>query len=107
LGSELIVEPSQDDEKEALETFDLAVERYRASLVRKAASIVGPDLAEDMVQEAMMVALRHQTEPRSWANWLFALVRRQCLDYHRQRVREEKKSGGPIRSLDEIQEKRN
>lgn len=85
----------------------MAIERYRPLLVRKATAMVGPNLAEDLVQEAILVALRLEVRPDSWSNWLFVLVHRRGQDWHRRQKREEDRAGGIVQSLDEILEKWN
>lgn len=55
--------------------FHRAVESVRPRLVRQAAALVGPNEAEDVVQQAMLDAWRlTRNEPRDWEAWLWRCV---------------------------------
>jgi len=95
---------SQGGEEKGPEGLAEAVAANWNSLVRFAASQVGQDQAEDVVMEALLRAVERPTAPRSWSNWLFISVRYRCKDWFRQRGREERRAGGPIRSYEEVME---
>ena len=61
-----------------LEAFNQLVLRYRAAVLRVAASIVGRDDAEDVAQDAWLLAFKALPsieEPRKFAAWLSAVTR--------------------------------
>src|SRR5262249_31415308 len=65
-----------------LRSFDALALRYRAAAYRVAQSIVGNDLAEDAVQESLLLAFKALPsieEPAKFASWLYAIVRRVAL----------------------------
>ncbi|HWQ32629.1 MAG TPA: sigma-70 family RNA polymerase sigma factor [Blastocatellia bacterium] len=65
-----------------LRSFDELVQRYRAAAFRVARAVAGAELAEDAVQEALLLAFRALPsieEPASFAAWLCAITRRAAL----------------------------
>lgn len=65
-----------------LEAFDQLVLRYRPAVVRVAQSIVGREDAEDVAQDAFLLAFKALPsieEPRKFAAWLSAIVRHRAL----------------------------
>ena len=65
-----------------LRSFDALAMRYRAAAYRVAQSIAGNDLAEDAVQESLLLAFKALPsieEPAKFASWLYAIVRRVAL----------------------------
>lgn len=61
-----------------LRSFDTLVLRYRAAAYRVAQTIVGNELAEDVVQEALLLAFKALPsieEPEKFASWLYAITR--------------------------------
>lgn len=67
-----------------LEAFELLVLRYRPAVVRLARSIVGSDDAEDVAQDALLLAFKALPgieEPRRFAAWLSAITRNRALRF--------------------------
>src|SRR5262245_27497616 len=65
-----------------LRSFDAQALRYRAAAYRVAQSIAGSELAEDAVQESLLLAFKALPsieEPAKFASWLYAIVRRVAL----------------------------
>jgi RNA polymerase sigma-70 factor (ECF subfamily) len=65
-----------------LRSFDALVLRYRAAAYRVAQSIAGNELAEDAVQESMLLAFKALPsieEPAKFASWLYAITRHMAL----------------------------
>ena len=61
-----------------LQSFDALALRYRAAAFRVAQTIVGNELAEDVVQEALLLAFKalpSLDEPDKFASWLYAITR--------------------------------
>jgi RNA polymerase sigma-70 factor (ECF subfamily) len=61
-----------------LEAFNQLVVRYRAAVIRVAAGIVGREQAEDIAQDAWLLAFKALPsieEPRKFAAWLSAITR--------------------------------
>src|SRR5215212_7950404 len=74
----------------ALPPFQLAADQYRDQLARFLAATVGPDDAEDCLQETLIAALRAYPRLREGSNvraWLFTIARNKALDEHRARGR--------------------
>src|SRR3954451_21704161 len=74
----------------ALPPFQLALDQHRDSLARFLAATVGPQEAEDCLQETLIAALRAYPRLRDGSNvraWLFTIARNKALDEHRARVR--------------------
>jgi RNA polymerase sigma-70 factor (ECF subfamily) len=66
----------------SLDAFSELVKRYRRAAVRIAMGIVGPDAAEDVAQEALLLAykaLPDLDEPQHFAAWLSAITRNRAL----------------------------
>ncbi len=69
-----------------LEAFDQLVLRYRPAVVRLAQSIVGREHAEDIAQEALLLAFKALPsieDPRKFAAWLSAITRHRALRFGR------------------------
>ena len=67
-----------------LEAFEQLVLRYRPAVVRLARSIVGSDDAEDVAQDALLLAFKALPgieEPRKFAAWLSAITRHRALRF--------------------------
>ena len=67
-----------------LEAFEVLVLRYRPAVVRLARSIVGTDDAEDVAQDALLLAFKALPgieEPRRFAAWLSAITRNRALRF--------------------------
>jgi RNA polymerase sigma-70 factor, ECF subfamily len=76
-----------------LRSFDTLALRYRAAAYRVAQSIVGTELAEDALQEALLSAFKalpSLEEPERFASWLYAITRHAALRTSK-RLREDKK----------------
>lgn len=61
-----------------LRSFDVLALRYRAAAYRVAQTIAGRELAEDIVQEALLLAFKALPsieEPDKFASWLYAITR--------------------------------
>ena len=67
-----------------LEAFEQLVVRYRPAVVRLARTIVGADYAEDVAQDALLLAFKALPgieEPRKFAAWLSAITRHRALRF--------------------------
>ena len=67
-----------------LEAFEQLVLRYRPAVVRLARTIVGTDDAEDVAQDALLLAFKALPgieEPRRFAAWLSAITRHRALRF--------------------------
>jgi RNA polymerase sigma-70 factor (ECF subfamily) len=67
-----------------LEAFEQLVVRYRPAVVRLARSIVGPDDAEDVAQDSLLLAFKALPtieEPRKFPAWLSAITRNRALRF--------------------------
>jgi RNA polymerase sigma-70 factor, ECF subfamily len=65
-----------------LEAFDELVARYRAAVVRTAQGIVGRELAEDVAQDALLLAFKALPsieDPAKFAPWLYSITRHRAL----------------------------
>jgi RNA polymerase sigma-70 factor (ECF subfamily) len=65
-----------------LEAFDELAGRYRAAVVRAAQAIVGREDAEDVAQDALLLAFKALPsieDPRKFAAWLQAITRHRAL----------------------------
>ena len=74
----------------ALPPFQLAVDAHRDQLARFLAATVGPNDAQDCLQETLIAALRAYPRLRAGSNvraWLFTIARNKALDEHRARAR--------------------
>src|SRR3954465_10660765 len=74
----------------SLPPFQLALDEHRDSLMRFLAATVGPQEADDCLQETLIAALRAYPRLRRDSNvraWLFTIARNKALDEHRARVR--------------------
>ncbi|QXD15925.1 RNA polymerase sigma factor [Rhodocaloribacter litoris] len=75
-----------------LDAFNELVLRYRAAVVRLAESIVGAGDAEDVAQDALLLAFRALPsieEPERFAAWLMAITRNHALRFDRTKRRRE------------------
>src|ERR1700753_1010179 len=67
-----------------LGSFDELASRYRAAAIRTAYAIVGREHAEDVVQDALMLAFKNLPaleEPSRFAAWLAAITRNRALRF--------------------------
>jgi len=67
-----------------LSAFDELASRYRAAVVRTAQAIVGRDDAEDVAQDALLLAFKALPsidDPAKFAAWLSAIVRHRALRF--------------------------
>ena len=74
-----------------LSAFDCLVNRYRAATVRLARSLVGRQDAEDVAQDAFLLAFKALPsieEPARFAPWLRAITRRRALRFKSREARE-------------------
>src|SRR4051795_5240247 len=74
----------------SLNPFQLALDEHRDSLMRFLAATVGPQEADDCLQETLIAALRASPRLRRDSNvraWLFTIARNKALDEHRARAR--------------------
>ncbi|HXG66288.1 MAG TPA: RNA polymerase sigma factor [Blastocatellia bacterium] len=70
-----------------LGAFDELVLRYRAAAVRAAQAIVGREDAEDVAQDALLLAFKALPtieDPARFAAWLAAITRHRALRYSKQ-----------------------
>src|ERR1044072_9073399 len=66
------------------EAFDELATRYRAAVVRTAQAIVGREDAEDVAQDALLLAFKALPsieEPTKFAAWLSAITRHRALRF--------------------------
>jgi len=69
-----------------LEAFEELVLRYRAAVVRLARTIVGNNYAEDVAQDALLLAFKALPtieEPQKFAAWLSAITRNRALRFNK------------------------
>ena len=69
-----------------LDAFDELAARYRSAVVRTAQAIVGRDDAEDVAQDALLLAFKALPsidEPPKFAAWLSAITRHRALRFGR------------------------
>jgi RNA polymerase sigma-70 factor, ECF subfamily len=69
-----------------LEAFNELAGRYRAAAVRTAQAVVGRDDAEDVAQEALLLAFRALPsieQPSKFAPWLGAITRNRALRFNK------------------------
>jgi len=74
----------------SLPPFQQVVERHAAGVARFLRAQVGPDEADDCLQETLIAALRAYPSLRRGSNvraWLYTIARNKALDSHRARVR--------------------
>ena len=69
-----------------LDAFGILAQRYRRAVERIAGSIAGPEAAEDVAQDAFLLAFKalpDLDEPESFAAWLSAITRNRALRWIR------------------------
>src|SRR6266545_3833552 len=84
-----------------LEAFEELVLRYRAAVVRLARTIVGANYAEDVAQDALLLAFKALPtieEPGKFAAWLSAITRHRALRFNK---RESAQQAGRV-EMDEL-----
>ena len=67
-----------------LEAFDELASRYRAAVVRTARALVGREFAEDVAQDALLLAFKALPsieEPKKFAAWLSAITRHRAMRF--------------------------
>jgi RNA polymerase sigma-70 factor, ECF subfamily len=72
-----------------LEAFEELVLRYRAAVVRLARSIVGGAYAEDVAQDALLLAFKALPtieEPGKFAAWLSAITRHRAFRFNKREM---------------------
>src|SRR5690242_730604 len=72
------------------EAFEQLVVRYRPAVVRLARTIVGVDDAEDVAQDALLLAFKALPtieEPRKFGAWLSAVTRNRALRFTKSETR--------------------
>jgi len=77
-----------------LEAFNELAGRYRAAAVRSAQSIVGLDDAEDVAQDALLLAFKALPsieQPSKFAPWLGAITRNRALRYNKQETERDRR----------------
>lgn len=65
-----------------LRSFDILALRYRGAVFRVAQIFSNPELAEDVVQEALLIAFKALPtidEPGKFASWLYAITRHAAM----------------------------
>ncbi|MBD0369626.1 MAG: RNA polymerase sigma factor [Pyrinomonadaceae bacterium] len=70
-----------------LEAFNELAGRYRAAAVRTAQAVVGRDMAEDVAQDALLLAFKALPsieQPSRFAPWLGAITRNRALRFGKQ-----------------------
>jgi len=73
-----------------LDSFNELASRYRAGAVRTAQAIVGRDDAEDVAQDALMLAFKALPsieEPARFAAWLAAITRHRAIRFSKREQR--------------------
>ena len=73
-----------------LQAFDQLVRRYRAAVARLAHGIVGPDYAEDVAQDAWLLAFKALPtidDPQKFPAWLSAITRHRAMRFGRRESR--------------------
>ena len=83
------------------DAFNELVMRYRAASVRTAQAVVGSDEAEDVAQEALLLAFKALPSienPSKFAAWLMAITRHRALRWHQK----ERKRRDRRVALDEV-----
>jgi RNA polymerase sigma factor (sigma-70 family) len=73
-----------------LPPFQRALDEHRDTLARFLTATVGPQDADDCLQETLIAALRAYPRLREGSNvraWLFTIARNKSLDEHRARAR--------------------
>ena len=71
-----------------LQAFDELVRRYRQPVLRLATSIAGPADADDIAQDAWLLAFKSLPgidNPEKFASWLMVIARHRALRYRKQR----------------------
>ena len=83
------------------DAFDELALRYRAAVVRTARAVVGPDDAEDVAQDTLLLAFKALPsieDPTKFAAWLSSITRHRALRFNK---RENAHKQGRI-ELDEV-----
>jgi len=73
-----------------LDAFNELATRYRAAVIRTAQAIVGLEFAEDVAQDALLLAFKALPsieEPTRFAAWLSAITRHRAMRFGRQESR--------------------
>lgn len=84
-----------------LEAFEELVLRYRTAVVRLARTIVGNDYAEDVAQDALLLAFKALPtieEPNKFAAWLSAITRHRAFRFNKRETAQLRKRVG----MDEV-----
>src|SRR5713226_7131450 len=78
-----------------LDAFDELALRYRAAVVRTAQSIVGRENAEDVAQDALLLAFKALPsieEPRKFAAWLSAITRHRAFRFSKRESQHQRRN---------------
>jgi RNA polymerase sigma factor (sigma-70 family) len=72
----------------ALPPFQTLFDEHHRPVLAFLRGMVGPDAAEDCLQETFLAALRAypRADARSLKAWLFTIARNKAVDHHRKRV---------------------
>jgi RNA polymerase sigma factor (sigma-70 family) len=74
-----------------LPPFQVTLDEHRDSVARFLVAWVGPQEAEDALQETLLSALRAYPRLRPGSNvraWMFTIARNKAMDWHRTRARQ-------------------
>jgi RNA polymerase sigma factor (sigma-70 family) len=74
-----------------LPPFQATLDEHRDAIARFLVAWVGPQEAEDALQETLISALRAYPRLRPGSNvrgWMFTIARNKAMDWHRTRVRQ-------------------
>src|SRR6266550_4892944 len=84
-----------------LDAFDELASRYRAAVVRAAQAIVGREDAEDVAQDALLLAFKALPsieEPAKFAAWLSAITRHRAMRFGKRESQHQRRNVG----MDEV-----
>jgi RNA polymerase sigma factor (sigma-70 family) len=79
----------------ALPPFQTLFDEHHRPVLAFLRGMVGPDAAEDCLQETFLAALHAypRADGRSLKSWLFTIARNKAVDHHRKRVNAPKPTG--------------
>ncbi|HXM36957.1 MAG TPA: sigma-70 family RNA polymerase sigma factor [Pyrinomonadaceae bacterium] len=78
-----------------LDAFDELASRYRAAVIRTAQAIVGREFAEDVAQDALLLAFKALPsieEPTRFAAWLSAITRHRAMRFGKRESQHQSRS---------------
>jgi len=87
---------------EALPPFQAFLDEHLEPVGAFLRGMVGPNDAEDCLQETFLAALRAypRAEPRNLRAWVLTIARRKAVDHHRSRARRAKPVSAPEEIID-------